>query len=194
MEHLIAQLSHVEVPESTKTSIIAIDDRYNLSNEASGEAQLDFHSFQLDDFLHQKGSIIDGKVVVDANQISRLFHAVETEWVIVDFGMHDILTATDFIHKLATYFFLAPAPANRQLVFLVQGVLLPIFLRAANSAFNQLPESNMVIAKSAQVEMLFLSVIAEKTIDRLAFITWLTVQMKRLVPFITRRAINHNKG
>lgn len=187
-DELVRKLGAIQVESSVRNSIVAVDSTYNLPVGAHTQPDCS-REFWLDDFVHAKGSVADGKVVLDTNRIADQTGSVTSEWLVVDFGQHEFETGEDFISKLSKCFFALPPSRQLKLVLIVPRVKLPLYLRACNSAFNILPEARGFSARSTQTDMLFLSVAAEKVYLSASPVLWPVAKLRELLRFFYIRIV-----
>lgn len=187
---LVQMLDTIQTESAARSSIVAVDSFYNLpvASGAEGECM----AFQLDDFVHAKGSITDGKVILDTNRIAEQVGSADQGWLVVDFGQHRLETGQDFIAKLAACFYMLPPAQQRKLAFRVARVQLPLYLRASNAAFNVLPETRGESSGSLQTNMLFLSAGTEKFVERLPLFKLPFAMLRALARFAMRRLSRRN--
>lgn len=190
-DSLVQMLSAIQTERVSRNSIIAVDSLYNLPAASEVESGL-CQGFLLDDFVHAKGSIADGKVILDTNRIAEQIGSIDREWLVIDFGQHKFDTGQDFIAKLAACLYILPRGAQRKLVFVISRVQLPLYLRACNAAFNVLSQTRSTSADSLQTNMLFLSAGTEKFVERLPLLKWPFALLRALARFAMRRISMRN--
>ncbi|KKJ94254.1 hypothetical protein PK34_18925 [Stutzerimonas stutzeri] len=184
---LVKQLAKITLQDSKASPVIVVDDRYNLDQVSEGDASVANTSYRLDDFLHDKGSIADGVMMVDANQIATKLNELGTEWVLFEFGQNDKATCFDFVRKLARYNFMTPTLRDRSVVFSVPSIYLGHFASAINESFNNLPAGPLAVDQSGQVGMLLMSIRIERVFVSLPLLSAPLIRMNRLVMFVYRR-------
>lgn len=188
-DQLVKQLARINLQATKATPVVVIDERYNLDRALVEDAAVPNSAFHLDDFPHEKGSIDDGMMLVDANQIATKLSALDSEWVVFEFGQNDQQTCLDFIRKLARYNYMTPTLRNKNVVFSVPSMYLAYFARTINESFNNLPVGALAVAKSGQVEMLMLSTKIERTFVSLPLLYAPLIRLNRLMMFIYRRFV-----
>ncbi|MDH1072472.1 hypothetical protein N5C93_06455 [Pseudomonas nitroreducens] len=193
LDGLVARLSAIQTEDAPRSSIIAVDNFYNLVAQPDTELGAR-RGFLLDDFLHEKGSFADGKVVLDTNRIAEQIGSIEQDWLVFDFGQHALSTGEDFIGKLATCLFMLPPARQSKLVFIVPRVQLPLYLRASNAALNVLPEIRSLSGSSLETDLLFLSATTEKLVARIPLLKWPFVMLRALARFAIRRVSNRARA
>ncbi|GAD64471.1 hypothetical protein [Aquipseudomonas alcaligenes] len=186
-DQLVKQLSRITLQHGKASPVIVVDDRYNLDQVLMDDAPVANTSYHLDDFLHDKGSIADGVMMVDANQIATKLRALTAEWVLFEFGQNDQATCLDFVRKLARYNYMTPTLRTKSVVFSVPSMYLAFFARTLNESFNSLPSSPIAVAQSGQVGMLLLSTKIERVFVSLPLLSAPLIRLNRLMMFIYRR-------
>jgi hypothetical protein len=186
---LINHLSRITFEARKATPVIVVDDLFNLDQLGSNESAGEHSHFHLDDFLHEKGSIADGVMVVDANQIAKKLNNQTAPWVLFEFGQNDVATCLDFVRKLARFNYMSTSLRPKNIVFSVPSMYLGFFARSLNEAFNNLPCSPIAIQQSGHVDMLFLSTHLEKVFISLPLLTGPLRWVNRLLIFIYQRFV-----
>lgn len=148
---LISQLSCIHSERHQAVPIVVVEDRYNLAELKVSGLPTDHTQFELEDFRHV--SINSG---TEPNKIAQKMNKIESNWVLVDFGLHDQTTCTDFISELARYNYTNPRLRNRGLIFIVSAVSINIFARAVNECFNNLPASSTPLNDTRKTSTLLL--------------------------------------
>lgn len=184
---LVKQLARIALQPGRASPVIVVDDRYNLDQVSKGDAPVAHTSYHLDDFLHDKGSIADGVMLVDANQIATKLNALATKWVLFEFGQNDHATCLDFVRKLARYNYMTPMLRQKNVVFSVPCMYLVVFAQTLNEVFNNLPSSPMAVAQSGQIGMLFLSTKVERIFVSLPLLFAPLIRLNRFLIFIYKR-------
>ncbi|OOV89103.1 hypothetical protein [Pseudomonas sp. MF4836] len=187
-ESLVQSLNAIQTEDALRNSIIAVDSLYNLPADRSSDP-VSLKGFRLDDFVHERGGVVDGKVVLATNRIAEQLGALAHEWLVIDFGQHEFYTCEDFVKKLATCLFMFPPARQLKLAFVIPRVQLPLYLRTCNTAFNVLPEGRSFSSTSAQTNMLFLSVVAEKGYSSFYPIIWPISKLREILRFFYNRII-----
>ncbi|RMO98204.1 hypothetical protein ALQ33_02737 [Pseudomonas syringae pv. philadelphi] len=182
-EALAGQLSRIRHEQGNTVPVLVIDERHNLREPSTDDRTVGSTEFSLDDFLHENG--ISGIVV---NRIALLMDKVDSDWVMIDFGQHDLHICMDFIQKIARYNYLAPTLRNRNLVILVPAMYLGICSRAFNASFNNLPSNASESSRSARVGRLFRITRIEKVLISLPLLYGLLRRVRHLLRRLFRRA------
>ncbi|MBD9576214.1 hypothetical protein IB260_12925 [Pseudomonas sp. PDM23] len=193
VDGLVARLSSIQTEDAARSSIVAVDNFYNLAAQPDAQSA-SRQAFLLDDFVHEKASVSDGKVVLDTNRIAEQIGTIEQDWLVVDFGQHAFNTGEDFVGKLATCLFMLPPALHLKLAFVVPRVQLPLYLRASNAAFNVLPEVRSLSGRSLETDLLFLSATTEKLVARVPLLKWPFVMLRALARFAIRRISNRARA
>ncbi|HCF9865404.1 TPA: hypothetical protein NI798_005741 [Pseudomonas aeruginosa] len=188
-DQLVKQLARIQLQDSKATPVVVVDERYNLGHALVEDADVPSTAFNLDDFLHEKGSIADGVMLVDANQIATKLFGLDSEWVVFEFGQNDQQTCIDFVRKLARYNYMTPTLRNKNVVFSVSSMYLAYFARTLNESFNNLPVGDLAVAKSGQVGMLMMSTKIERVFVGLPLLTAPLIRLNRLLMFIYGRFV-----
>ncbi|OOV93603.1 hypothetical protein [Pseudomonas sp. MF4836] len=194
-DHLVKQLASITLQDSTKaTPVIVVEDRYNLTQVSQNDAPVDHSSFHLNDFLLEKGSIANGVMLVDANQIATKLNALATDWAVFECGQNDQQTCIDFFRKLARYNYITPTLRHKSVVFSVPSMYLAFFAQTLNQAFNNLPAGQLVVAQSDQVRMLMLSTDIERVFVSFPLLWAPFIRLNRLAMFIYKRFVQAGRA
>lgn len=189
-DNLVKQLARITLQDSSKaTPVIVVDDRYNLTQVSQNDVPVDHSSFHLNDFLHDNGSIADGVMLVNANQIATKLNALAPDWAVFEFGQNDQQTCLDFFRKLARYNYMTPALRHKSVVFSVPSMYLTFFAQTLNQAFNNLPTGQFKVAQSGQVGMLMSSIWIERVFVSRSLLLAPLIRLSRLAMFIYRRFV-----
>lgn len=186
---LVAQLARIDVKPGKATPVVVVDERYTIKQALTDGAEPACAAFHLDDFLHEKGSIADGVMVVDTNQIATKLKGLNSEWVVFEFGQNDQQTCLDFVRKVSRYNYMNPSMRGRNVVFSVPSMYLAFFPRMLNEAFNNLPIGPIAVAQSGQVGMLMMSTKIERVFVSLPLLSAPLIRLNRLVMFVYRRFV-----
>jgi hypothetical protein len=188
-DQLVKQLARIKLRAAKTTPVIVVNERYNLDTELGEEADESNIAFHLDDFLHEKSSIADGVMLVDANQIGIKLCVLDSKWVVFEFHQNDQQPCLDFIRKLARYNYAVPTLRNKSVVFSVPSVLLAYYARIVNESFKNLPLHEPTNANSVQISYLMFSARVESAFMSLPLPTALLSWFNRLSMFIFKRYV-----
>ncbi|MBB6343226.1 hypothetical protein HNP49_003424 [Pseudomonas fluvialis] len=188
-DQLVKQLARINLQTTKATPVAVVDERYELSQALVKDADIPNTAFHLDDFLHEKGSVADGVMLVDANQIATKLSSLDTEWVLFEFGQNDQQTCIDFVRKLARYNYMTPTLRDTCVIFSVPSMYLGYFARTLNESFNNLAVGDLAVAKSGQVGMLMLSTKVERVFVGLPLLTAPLIRLNRLLMFVYDRFV-----
>lgn len=134
-EALVAMLAAIRVAPSRATQIIAVDDTYDLQ-ATSSKPLVDCAFFGLSNFTNQNTSNADGEVSVDPDKISSTLECSHAKWLLINLGYHGSSIAKDMIKEISRFCFVSEAMDERNIVFLADPALLPLYAREANDTFN----------------------------------------------------------
>ncbi|QIE89950.1 hypothetical protein [Pseudomonas nitroreducens] len=180
-------LSQIELPASLLTPVVVIDEREWRREKG---AQLpSSRSFQLDDFLHARGSVANGEITADANVVGDKLCATEESWLFIDLGLHHQTVSKDFIRKLATFTFLFRGLQGRSLVLLMPRLYLGFMGRYVNEVFNNVPASFSADDGASRFSLFLLSTVVEKLYMSSPVVAWPISKARQLVRFFYERLI-----
>jgi hypothetical protein len=180
-------LSQVQLPASRLTSVIVIDERDWQMVEGSPTPSL--CSFQLDDFLHARGSFANGAVTVDANVLADRLRATGEPWLFIDLGLHQLGVSRDFIRKLANFTFLCRGLQGRSLILLMPRLYLGSMGRYVNEVFNNTPANIGADKDVNRFTLSLLSTMVEKLYMSSPLIAWPISRGRQLIRFFYDRLI-----
>ncbi|OWP52971.1 hypothetical protein [Pseudomonas nitroreducens] len=180
-------LSQLQLPSSLLTPVVVIDER-QWPTEADALSP-SLTSFQLDDFLHAKGSVANGELFVDATVIADKLRTAEASCLFIDMGLHQGAVIKDFIRKLATFSFLFRGLQGRNLVLLAPRLYLGFIARQVNEMFNNTPGTFDAKEDASRFSLFLLSTVVEKLYMSSPLIAWPISKVRQLVRFFYDRLI-----
>lgn len=180
-------LSKVHLPPSQLTPVVVIDDHQWQAEESIDPSAL--RCFDLDDFLHARGSVTSGDMTADANVIAEKLRASDEPWLFIDLGLHNHTVTKDFIRKLATFTFLFQTLHDRNLVLLMPRLYLGFMGRYVNELFNNTPVSLSTQEVSSRFNLFLLSVVIEKLYMSSFLVAWPISKFRQLTRFVYDRLI-----
>ncbi len=186
-DQFVKQLASIKLQVTKATPVVVVDERHTVDRALVEQADVPNSAFHLDNYLHEKGSIYDGVMLVDANQITSKLSALDSEWVVFEFGQNYQQTCIDFLHKLARYNYMTPTLRNKNIVFSVPSVHLDYFARTISESFNNLPVNSYSVMRSGQVGMLMISSRIESLFFSFPLLFKPLLRLKRYIVFIYRR-------
>ncbi|WLH90426.1 hypothetical protein PSH87_28555 [Pseudomonas sp. FP453] len=184
---LAAFLSQVELQPSLLTQVVVIDECTWSVPQAQPVPT--FTTFQLDDFLHDKGSVNNGEFIADANVIGSKLSTASESWLLIDFGLHQDQVTMDFVRKLASFTFLFKGLRDKNIVLLMPRLKLGYMARSANNVFNSTASNAGSAADANRFQMFLLSTLLEKALLSSPLIAWPVSRLRQLVRFFYQRIV-----
>ncbi|WP_454866431.1 hypothetical protein [Pseudomonas umsongensis] len=178
-------LAQVSLDASPLTSVVVIDERNWLV--AEGDTCPSLKTFLLDDFLHERGSVANGKFTADANVIAEKLSQASESWLVVNIGLHGRDVAKDFVRKLASFTYLFPGLRGKNIVLLMPQLYLGLMGRYVNEVFNNTPASVGVEDGAHRYELFLLSTMMEKLYMSSPFIVWPVALVRTVFRFFYSR-------
>lgn len=144
---LIDRLACIKPERRRNTPVIVVDDVEYLPERAASHVPTEHVRFGLEHF---------GGSGLTREGIARHMDSVATDWVLIEFGQHDLPACVDFIVTLARYNYLSKRLRHCNLVFSAPAMSLGVLARALNESFNNLPVGNTAVSQAGQLRRLFI--------------------------------------
>lgn len=187
-EDLVAKLAAIKVAPSRATQIIAVDDTYDLQ-ATSSKTLVDCAFFGLSQFTNQNASNADGEVSVDPDKISSTLECSHAKWLLINLGYHGSSIAKDLIKEISRFCFVTKAMDERNIVFLADPALLPLYAREANDTFNSRASRTSDDESLSDIRLLFLASRLETLFLTYPILLYPVRIFYRLYSFIAKRIL-----
>ncbi|QRY79690.1 hypothetical protein JVX91_00830 [Pseudomonas sp. PDNC002] len=184
---VVDYLSRIELESSMLTPVVVIDERQWRVDEKGPSASL--RSFELDDFLHARGSVANGEFIADATVIADKLRAAGESYLVIDLGLHQRAVIKDFIRKLATFTFLFRGLQGKSLVLLAPRLYLGFIGRQVNDMFNNTPGTFNAKEDASRFSLFLISTVVEKMYMSSPLIAWPISKLRQLIRFFYERLI-----
>ncbi|GAB7528562.1 hypothetical protein PS3A_09710 [Pseudomonas sp. 3A(2025)] len=144
---LIERLACISPERRRNTPVIVVDDVSYLPERAASDVPTEYVRFGLEHFTGRG---------LTCESIARSMDTVVSNWVLVEFGQHDLPACIDFIVKLSRYNYLSNRLRHCNLVFSAPAISLGVLARTLNESFNNLPVGNAAMSQTGQIRRLFI--------------------------------------
>ncbi len=179
---LINRLAGV-IPEPRKnTPVIVVDDVMCFPGRAGDSAPVDHTWLRMEHFMSRF-------YVLEPNIIFRHMNKVATDWVLIDFGQHELSICKDFIVKLARYNYSSSRLRECNLVFSAPAVSIGVLARLLNESFNNLPTCHVSQTKARQLRRLFILIHMKRVLARLPLLESMLMCVHRISRRLFKRLL-----
>ena len=137
---LLRRLPTITFAHSRLTQVVVVDEYHEtLCNRVTEVPE--YSLFALSDLVNNNASNSRGDVSIDSEKVAQELTQAQSNWLSIDLGCHGTVLSEKMIEEVARVSFSCSSLAKKNIVFLVEPVLLLPLARKANAAFNILSTS-----------------------------------------------------